>query len=299
MSATLISESIEVVPMNAPLGAEIRNVDLSIPVGEKLFKDIEAAFHQFGVLVFRRQKLTEAQHVAFSRLFGALEIHVLKQYLDNGFPEIHVISNVKVDGKPVGIADAGRVWHSDYSYKEVPARASLLYGRQVPVDALGNPLGDTLFANTALAYRELPEELRAPLEGRKALHNYGRYYKKKRDEGSTRSALDSQQTREVEAGVEQPVFRTHPFTGEKCIFVSEGLTTGGIVGMGEEESAATLRRIYEHLYQPRFIYRHKWQPGDLILWDNCSTQHLATADYGPDQPRLMHRTTVRGVGPAH
>ena len=125
---------VKIVPRDAPLGAEVQNVDLAKPVDSATFGKIEAAFHEYGVLIFRGQHLTEAKHVEFSKRFGELEIHVLKQYLDNGFPEIHVVSNVKVGDKPVGIADAGRVWHADYSYKDVPARASLLYAREVPHD---------------------------------------------------------------------------------------------------------------------------------------------------------------------
>jgi len=299
MTVVAQQKETQILPKNAPLGAEVRGIDLSESLSPGIFARIEAAFHEFGVLVFPAQKLTEAQHVQFSKLFGKLEIHVLKQYLDNGFPEIHVISNMKVGDKPVGIADAGRIWHADYSYKDVPARASLLYGRRVPRDDQGNPLGDTLFVNTALAYRELPEDIRQALEGRKALHNYGKYYNKKRAEGSSRTALDEEQIKEVAAGVAQPIFRTHPYTKRKCIYVSEGLTTGGIVDMDPAESERMLRKVYAHLYQPKYIYRHKWSDGDLVLWDNCSTQHLATGDYTPEQPRLMHRTTVSGTGAAY
>jgi len=298
MTSATLQSAIEVVPLDAPLGAEVRNVDLSRPITRETFGEIEAAFHEFGLLVVPAQQLSELQHVEFSKWFGPLEIHVLKQYLDNGFPEIHVISNVKKQGKAVGIADAGRIWHADFSYKDVPARASLLYAREVPHDASGNPLGDTLFVNTALAYRELPDAIRVPLEGRKAHHNYAKYYNRKRAEGSSRTALDEQQTKEVEAGIEQPIFRTHPQTRQKCIYASEGMTTGGIVDMDPTESDRTLKTLYAHLYQPQHIYRHKWKKGDLVIWDNCSTQHLATSDYGPEQSRLMHRTTVRGTGPA-
>lgn len=268
------------------LGAEVMGVDLRHPLQQDELRRIEDRFDERGVLLFRNQMLTEAQHVAFSRALGELEIHLLKQYLLPGHPEIIVISNMEENGKPVGVADAGRQWHTDVSYKEKPSRASLLYARRVPQPQGGRTFGDTVFVNTSAAYDALPTDMQDYLGTLRARHSYVK-------RAHIRAKVAQDRMHEVPE-VTHPVIRTHPATGRKCIYVNEGFTTE-IVGLTAKESDGLLQQLWDHCTSEKFQYRHRWQVGDLIMWDNCSTQHLAPGDYGPDQHRLMHRTTLAGT----
>jgi taurine dioxygenase len=281
-------------PCAAPLGAEIE-IDLSRPLSDTAFAAVEAAFHRHSVVCFRDQALDEARHIEFSRRFGELEIHVLKQYLHPGHPEILMISNVVEDGRPIGIADAGRYWHSDLSYAPAPSRCSLLYALEVPVAADGRVLGDTLFASSVAAYDALPEATKRRIADLRAVHRYGDRYARMREAGGVRAPLTDEQKRRT-PDVVHPVVRTHPATGRKCLYVNEGFTVA-ILGLPEDEGRALLAELTAYAVRPELVYRHKWRRGDLLMWDNCATQHLAVGDYALPLRRRMHRTTVRGGVP--
>src|SRR6267142_6723604 len=155
----------------AACGAEIV-IDLARDIDDETFREIERAFHDNIVVVFRGQHLSSDRHVEFSRRFGELEIHIVKKYLLPGFPEILLISNIRDEhGEHIGLADAGFTWHSDTSYRRRPSRCSLLYAKEVP-QRDDRPLGDTVFADTISAYEALPESMKRRLAGRKAIHRY-------------------------------------------------------------------------------------------------------------------------------
>ncbi len=274
----------------APLGAEITGLDLSRPVSESTFREVENVFHERGVIVFREQRLTPEEHIAFSRRLGDLEIHVATQYLKPGYPEVLVVSNVVEDGRNIGLADAGQYWHSDLSYIENPSRCSLLYALEVP-ERDGIVLGETLFASAAHAYDTLPAEMRSRLEGLMAIHRYGDRYRKQQSAGG-RGALSEEQLKKV-PDVRHPVIRPHPMTGRKTIFVNEGFTAC-IEGMPAEESSELLQQLCAHIVRQELLYTHHWQVGDVVMWDNCLTQHRAVRNYELPLRRLMHRTTVAG-----
>ncbi|MBV9858557.1 MAG: TauD/TfdA family dioxygenase [Alphaproteobacteria bacterium] len=276
---------------DAPLGAEIE-VDLSRDLDEPAFAEVQDAFHDNIVVVFRNQRLASDKQVQFSRRFGELEIHIVKKYLLPGYPEILLVSNLKNEaGEYIGLADAGRTWHTDVSYKLKPSRCSLLYAIEVP-HRDGKPLGDTLFCNTIAAYEALSEPMKKLIAGKRAIH---RYSERKRIENSPRPKLTAQQLAET-PDVAHPVVRTHPFTGRKSLYVTEGECIG-IEGMPEDEGRAVISELHHHCIKPEFIYTHKWQVGDLLMWDNATSMHLAVADYEPHERRLMHRTTVLGGVP--
>jgi len=292
-TAPVIADDIQIIPQDAAIGAEIRGVDLSKLIAPQTFAKIEEAYDRYTVLVFRDQKLTPEQHIAFGRKFGPLEIHVLKKYLLAGHPEILLISNiVKDDGEFLGLADAGQTWHTDISYRARPSRGSILYAIEIPHDDKGNAIGDTLFAGTAPAYDALPEAMKRKLEGRRAIHSYGQ---RKRPPGSTRNTTFK---KEIDAvpDVSHPVVRTHPNTGRKALYVFEGECVG-IEGMPHDEARQIISELTEHCIQPKFIYRHKWRVGDVVMWDNAAALHLAIADYKLPQRRLLHRVTVEGGVP--
>jgi taurine dioxygenase len=279
---------------DAPLGAEILGIDLSQTLDDAVFQEIVERFHRHEVIFFRDQRLTPEQHITFSRRFGELEHHVRTDCCRPGYPELFVVSNVLENGRPIGSQDAGLFWHSDLCYLKEPSRGSLFYAREVPVDAQGKPVGDTLFASGTAAYEALPEADQRNLAGLKAVNSYAKGYYRDRNSGP-RPVLSAEQ-RQRTPDVEQPVVRTHPWTGRKSLFVCEGYTVS-IAGMPQEEGAALLARLFEHATRPDFVYRHQWQVGDFLIWDNCSTQHRAVMDYALPQRRLMERTTLCGTAP--
>ncbi len=283
------AQSFEVRRLDAPLGAEIVGLDLSRPLNDADFARIHRAHLDHHVVVFRDQRITPAEHVAFSRRFGPLQIHVLKQFLLQDHPEILIVSNVIEDGKPIGLGDAGRLWHSDLSYKETPSLGSLLHAQELPEEG-----GDTLFANQHLAWDTLPEDLRRAVADLRAEHSYLNKYAEFQKNGNWRPNLSPEQLAQV-AAVVHPVVRTHPETGRKSLFVSENFTSR-IVGLPEDESRDLLARLFAHSTKPEFIYRHRWQSHDIVFWDNRSVVHLATGC--PDHlRRKMYRTTVQGDVP--
>jgi taurine dioxygenase len=287
------------------LGAEISGVDLSQPLDDDRFARVAEAFFDNEVVFFRNQKISPEQQIAFTRRFGVLEQHVRKESRLEAHPEMLILSNiVRDDGTPIGSQDAGRFWHSDLSYKREPSMLSALYAIEVPFKN-GRALGDTRFASTTAAYAALPEDIKQKLQNMKNVHSYVFYRAKNRqaqiDEQSrggrvvAEYELSEDQLKSVPE-VEVPVVRTHPVTQRKGLFVNEA-HTARMAGLPKQEGDALLERLYQHIVQPEFLYTHHWQPGDLLMWDNCAVQHKATFDYDLPLRRLMYRTTVRGSVP--
>jgi len=295
--STAVGAKIEIRSGNGPFGAEIVGADLARDLDEAAFQRIRNAYYEHSIIVFRDQHLTPAQQIAFSRRFGELEIHLLKQYLLPGYPEILVISNILEDGRPIGLADAGRVavWHTDTSYRKAPSAGSALYALEIPHSDAGDALGDTLFASTFLAFDALSDTMKSRLTGLRAIHHMTKGYDGAPDGPATRVTYDVSQREQVPDQA-HPIIRTHPITGRKCIYVNK-LCVTGIAGMPDGESGSLLEEIYAHCTRPEFIYRHKWRVGDLLMWDNCSLQHLAVQDYALPRRRRMHRTTIAGTVP--
>jgi taurine dioxygenase len=277
----------QIKPLSRHVGAEISGVDLSSHLSDEMFRKIEDAYENHSVLIFRDQTLTPEQQIAFSRRFGDLEISPRSQFALPGYPEILVLSNILVDGKPIGNADAGRTWHTDMSYTRTPPRGSLLYAREIPVEN-GRALGDTVFSSAAAAYDTLAPDLKKKLAGLRAIHRAGA---KQYAPGSKLADLVKDMP-----DVEHPVVRTHPATGRKAIYVREGECVG-ICGMPEQESLPLIKELGELVTRQEFCYRHNWRVGDLLVWDNSMTQHLAISDYQLPLRRLMHRVTVNGTVP--
>jgi len=275
----------------AACGAEI-GFDLAQDIDDPTFREIERIFHDNIVVVFRGQQLTNERHIEFSSRFGELEVHIVKKYLLAGFPQILLISNVRNEaGEHIGLADAGFTWHTDTSYRRRPSRCSLLYAKEVPYRD-GEPLGDTVFANTIAAYEALPKSMKQRIDGLKAIH---RYSARRRVADSPRPKLTAEQLAET-PDIAHPIVRTHPHTGRKSLYVTAG-ECAGIEGMPEDEAVDLIAELDAHCVRPEFLYRHKWQVGDLLMWDNATSMHLAICDYALPQRRLMHRTTVIGTVP--
>lgn len=287
------------------LGAEIAGVDLALPLDDGTFAEISDAFFEHQVVAIRDQKLTPGQQIAFTRRFGELEHHVRKEHRLAGHPEILIVSNVlDGQGNAIGVQDAGRFWHSDLSYKQVPSLLSALYALEVPIRD-GVVLGATSFVSTIAAYEALPEDERWRLQSLRNVHSY-RYYRAKniqaqreeqaRGERVVQEHVLSEEQLKSVPDVEVPIVRTHPVTGRKGLFINEAHTSH-VVGLPEAEGAALLAELCDHIVRPEFRYEHAWRAGDLLMWDNCAVQHRAKFDYRLPLRRLMHRTTVRGSVP--
>ena len=280
----------QIVPSADVIGAEIQGVDLAQPLSETAFAAIEAAFNKHAVICFPQQRLTEPQMIAFARRFGDVEKVFLTHYAHPQYPEIMYVSNIKENGRDIGHADAGRVWHTDMSYTARPPRATMLYALEIPVEN-GVVLGDTLFSSAADAHDALPPETQRRIAHLRAIHQVaGR-------RARTGTGQHDQALRREQPAVIHPVVRTHPHTGRKCLYVSKG-ECEGIEGMPQAEALALIDELADQTINARFQHRHRWRLNDLLMWDNCAVQHLASLDYQwPTHRRLMHRITVDGTVP--
>jgi taurine dioxygenase len=293
---------ITVKKLTPHFGAEISGVDITKSLDDETFAAVSKAFFENQVVVFRNQALTPEQQIAFTARFGELEQHVRKESRLEGQPQIFIVSNVlDRNGVPIGGQDVGRFWHSDLSYKDKPSMLSALHAIEVPVKD-GATLGDTRYASAAAAYDALPDAMKRKLDGLMAVHSY-LYYRTKNRQAQKRDAenggrvvyepeISDAQLKSV-PDMAIPVVRIHPVTGRKCLFVNEGHTSH-ILGLPGQEADSLLKSLCEHIVKPKFTYCHNWRVGDLLMWDNCSTQHKATFDYDLPLRRLMYRTTVRG-----
>ncbi len=275
----------EIVPSPDVIGAEIHGADLARPLSDAEFGRIEAAFDEYSVLCFRGEPLDEPQLIAFARRFGEVERIFLTHYAHPVYPEIMRVSNIRENGRDIGHADAGRVWHTDMSYTARPPRATLLYALEVPMEN-GVALGDTLFSSAAEAHDSLPQAQQQRISKLRAIHQVaGR-------RARTGTGQGDQALRYQQPAVVHPVVRTHPHTGRKCLYVSKG-ECEGIEGMPQDEALALIEALSDHIVDPAFRHVHRWRAHDLLMWDNCAVQHLASHDYEwPTHRRLMHRITV-------
>ncbi len=285
--------SIQIKPSGAALGAEVIGADLTQTLSDAEFAQIRDAFYQHEVLYFRGQELYDEDHIRFSARFGTLRKLKLTNVLHVQHPEIMVISNIKQDGKYIGSYDAGVFWHTDGAYLANPHAISALRALQVPV-VNGRVLGDTQYTSVSAAYNTLPEATKKRIDGLQALQSIMFRLKQ-----TVESGIKKDYGAAVKADPEavHPVVRVHPVNGRKCLYVTEGYTAK-ILGLPEDESRDLIKELTAHCTKPEFIYKHAWQQHDLVMWDDCSTQHKATFDYPETTPRLMHRTTVVSEGTA-
>src|SRR5919197_2579819 len=269
------------------IGVEVQGVDLSLPLDDATFREIERAWQAHSVLLFRQQTLNDIQQVEFGARFGELA-HTLRDY-ESGrelHPAIMYVTNEKRDGKYVGaLPDGEMFFHSDMCYRERPISATMLYAIAVPPEG-----GNTIFASTYAAYDALPSELRAQLEGRLAVHRYEPGY----GASNVKMAMHVPPSPSAHSFA-HPILRTHPTTGRKALYVNR-LMTESIVGLPREESEALLLRLFEHQERPEFQYEHCWRVGDLVMWDNRSALH-ARRDFPATHLRKLRRVAVKGERP--
>ena len=264
-----------VSPLTPAIGAEIGNIDLRQVSGDEI-ADIRAALLEHKVVFFRDQSLTQAEHIAFARQFGELEIHPATPKSQSNPEVLHIAHGPESKGKE-------NFWHSDVTWREKPSLGSILKAVEVP--AVG---GDTLFANMVMAYELLPDDVKELIAGRMAVHDIARVF-------AGRLNKSAEELRERYPPMEHPIVRTHPETGESVLYVNTAFTSH-IKDMEECDSARLLRKLYRTAANPEIQCRFRWQPGSLAFWDNRASQHFASSDYFP-QVRKMERVTIAGDRP--
>ena len=277
---------IRVTPLSPACGAEISGIDLTKDLTEAQVTAIREAWDQHIVLVFRGQTLSQEQQLRFGAHFGELgnrkqapaPLRGRTEGLYQTDPKVLLVTNIKVDGQPIGAFGDGDMWfHIDSGYAERPYRYTFLYALELPSSG-----GNTLFSNMYKAYDAVPPALKQKLDGKKALH----IHEYKRTEKPDLSDISKT------PHYFHPVFVTHPNTRRKSLFVDR-LMTQRIEGVSPEESADILEQLYEIGERPEFIYEHVWQLGDFLMWDNRCSIHARTW-FPKEEKRLLRRCTVEG-----
>ncbi|MBC7435387.1 MAG: TauD/TfdA family dioxygenase [Bdellovibrionales bacterium] len=279
-----------ITPTGATLGARVEGLDLSKPLPDKTFQTLVQALGRHGVLKYPKQNLSSQQLRDFAGRFGELEINVANAYQEPGLPEVMILSNMKQDDKPLGLADAGQDWHTDMSYSNMIAFTNVLYGITIPRRD-GKSLGNTEFCNMHAAYEGLPAEWKERLEGKTATHDFNKFWEMmRRERGSARPPLTPEQ-RAAKPPVSHPLFMTHPITGKRVLYANPGYAIR-INEMSEADSDAALAFLFEHQTQPQYRFANQWEEHDLLMWDNMGTIHNAVADYLPHEHRFIKRCQV-------
>ena len=277
-------QTIDVKPVSGGLGAELSGVDLSKPLDNQTFSDIYQAFNEHLVVFFRDQFLSPEQHRDFAARFHSLESHPFVEGID-GIPEI-----IKIVKEPDEVRNWGGPWHADVTFQKEPSVGAVLYAREVPKYG-----GDTLFANTQLAYETLSSGMKSALENLRAVHESGA------PEGFANEKFKGMMARsgaQYTANV-HPVVRTHPDTGKKSLFVNAGFVRR-FEDMTVEESRPLLQYLFDHLIRPEFTCRFRWRENSIAVWDNRTVLHHATDDdfqakrTGKGFRRVLHRATLAG-----
>lgn len=274
--------------LDAALGAEVVGIELAQPLPAAEREAIAAAWRERLVVVFRGQRLSDPQLIAFSRNFGELDPPGPNPYgepFNKQHPEINVISNVVENGRPIGsLGDGEAVWHADMTYVEVPPRAAVLHALEVPPPEAG---GSTYFANMFAAYATLPAELKRAAAGKIAVHDASR-----NSAGALRKGYKPVTDVRETVGAHHPLIRTEPGSGRKALFLGRR-PNAYVLGLEVGESDALLDALWHHATQPDFALCHRWQPGDVLMWNNLAVLHRRDP-FDPGTRRVMHRSQIRG-----
>ena len=278
--------ALSVRPLTPTVGAEIGGVNLAA-LGGSDFAEIEAAWHGYGALLFRGQKLTDDNLIAFSKRLGELDPPPNQEHgrqSPPGYPDVYVVSNVLDDkGQPIGALGAGEaVWHTDMSYLDLPPDASMLYALEVPPEG-----GDTCVCGMEAAWAALPDALKAKLKGRRIKHD-GTY----NSGGYLRQGVTPTDDPHKAPGAWHPAVCRHPVTGAASLYLGRRRNSY-IEGLSPAESSSLLDTLWAHIDRPDLRYVHKWRVGDLLLWDNRSTMHRRDP-FDAAARRVMHRTQIKG-----
>jgi taurine dioxygenase len=275
---------LETRQLHPTLAREVVGLRLWERLDEATVAELCTLYTRYGVLVFRRQTLSEAELATFCALFGPLERSVLSDWASPAIPEVTVLSNLRDGlGRPIGgLGDGELQWHSDQSYMLQPATGAALYAIELPTEG-----GETSWVDLRAAYAGLPRQLRATIAGKRGIFDYSR-----RLAGYGREADQqiSEETRRLTPLVTHALVRAHPETGDRSLYL-DSTTTVGIDYMDTASGLALLDEVYESAIRDEFVYAHQWQIGDLVVWDNGFTMHRRTP-FDPGARRLMKRMTM-------
>jgi taurine dioxygenase len=280
-----MANQLELSELKPGFGAEIHGVDLA-GADDALLADVVAAFHRHGAILLRDQHIPPADLVRFGRAFGPLEGHTIQDFVLPDHPEIYVLSNRIEAGRPVGAHNDGIGWHTDHNFKAEPVMCTMLHARIVPAEG-----SDTLLADGVAAYEALSAEEQARLDPLQLCHSFA-FLAEMREHG--RKTI-SPEVLAANPDVIHPLIRTHPADGRKALWVSGG--TRGFVGWDQEASFRLIDELVDYVTQDRFVYRHKWRVGDVLVWDNRCTLHTGTLFDDTRHVREMHRMWVKGDRP--
>lgn len=291
-----MSRELPLQALGPAMGAAITGVDLSQPLDDATIAQVHEALQRHHVLCFRGQQLSEAQQVEMSKQFGPLEVFPEEDKTKDA-PTIYNVANVAPTGEHLPETDHRVVfqkvnarWHTDSSYRYIPSYASLLYGIEVlPDEAEG---GRTIFSNMLLAYDALPEDVKALIEPLHMVH----YYEFGRRLFPTLPPVTPHEKQTIPP-VSHPLVRVHPDRGHRRSLFMTANAGNEISGMSLEDGQALHRMLVEHVSRPEFCYFHKWEAGDLVVWDNRVTLHRAEAYDMGRYRRVFRRTTLAGAGP--
>ncbi len=279
---------LELVPLHPLMGVEVRGVSVVNGIDDATFAQLRDAFEQHALLVLRNQPITNEQQAAFARRFGPLE-KTKPDTVGEG-TDLVILTNIADDGsilpethRQALNTKANRLWHSDSSFKRIPALASILSGRIVPPEG-----GETEYVNMRAAWDALPGPMQRRIDGLVAIHDYAH------SRGQVDPTLMTDREREALPPVRQVVVRRHPVTGAKSLYL--GSHASGIVGMPDAEARGLIDELMAFATQPRFVYTHRWQPNDLLMWDNRCTVHRGRP-FDAHQARHLVRATVAGDAP--
>jgi taurine dioxygenase len=276
---------IDVVPTGGPLAAEVRGIDLR-SLDDQKFAALRRAWHQHQVLLIRSQTLSDQDLIDFSRRFGDLDwapVQETGRRFVEGLPEIYIVSNVKVNGEPIGSLGAGEaVWHTDMSYLDVPPMASMLYALEVPPSG-----GNTSFCSMYAIYEALPADMKQRIASLKIKHD-GTY----NSGGFLRQGVTATDDPRTSPGAIHPLVCTHPDTGRQMLYLGRR-RNAYLVGLELSESEALLDELWGYVEHPEFAWEHAWRVGDLVMWDNRCTMHRRDP-FDDTSRRVMHRTQIKG-----
>jgi taurine dioxygenase len=271
-------------PLIEGFGVEISGVDV-LTADRATMAEVVRLLEHHGAIVLRGQHLTPWDQVEFTKVFGEPADNPVLDYTVPDQPEIFIISNKVVDGRVIGDAEAGTAWHTDLNYDERPAAYTILHSLEVPDEG-----SDTELADTCAAWNALPAERQRQIDGLKVHHSYANLVAR-----SNRTMTEEE--RREHPDVFHPLVRRHPADGRKTLWGLSSTTPNGIVGMPNPDGKNLIRELMEFAIQDRFVYRHKWQPGDILVWDNRCTLHRGTPFDKTKYVRLVHRSWIRGEVP--
>lgn len=285
------TREVTITPSGAALGADVSDFDIS-EIDAAGIEVIRKAWLDYLVLRVRGQDFGDAEHTRFAKLLGPLELAPKTMFTGKPwmaeFPEMSRITNIIVDGKPIGNLGSGEcVWHTDMSYIEAPPCASLLHSFEIPPTG-----GETSFLNMYTAYETLPADLRKRIEGLSLKHSAVHS-----SDGTVRRGKEEPESNDVRdyPGAIHPIVRTHPETGRKALFLGRR-PYAYITGLAVADSEELLDALWAHTVNPAFTWMHEWQVGDMIIWDNRCAMHRRE-EFDADSRRLMHRLVLKGDKP--